>query len=63
MKPPVKVSVTVLPIVPSRTVVREWDQSRGLAAAQRGKQLRLAIERLKQLIEAYRNHDLQQRFF
>ena len=49
-------------IVPSRTVVREWDQPRCVAASQRGKQLRLAIERLKQLIGAYRNHDLPQRF-
>jgi fructose-1,6-bisphosphatase III len=49
-------------IVPSRTVVREWDQPRRIAASQRGKQLRLAIERLKQLIKAYRNHDLSQRF-
>jgi fructose-1,6-bisphosphatase III len=49
-------------IVPSRTVVREWDQPRRIAASQRGKQLRLAIERLKQLIEAYRPHDLSQRF-
>jgi fructose-1,6-bisphosphatase III len=49
-------------IVPSRTVIREWDQPRRIAASQRGKQLRLAIERLKQLIEAYRNHDLSQRF-
>ena len=49
-------------IVPSRTVVREWEQPRRVAASQRGKQLRHAIERLKQLIEAYRNHDLPQRF-
>jgi fructose-1,6-bisphosphatase-3 len=49
-------------IVPSRTVVREWDQPRRVAASQRGKQLCLAIERLKQLIDAYRNHDLPQRF-
>jgi hypothetical protein len=49
-------------IVPSRTVVREWEQPRRVAASQRGKQLRLAIERLKQLIVAYRNHDLPQRF-
>jgi fructose-1,6-bisphosphatase III len=49
-------------IVPSRTVVREWEQPRRVAASQRGKQLRFAIERLKELIEAYRNHDLPQRF-
>jgi fructose-1,6-bisphosphatase III len=49
-------------IVPSRTIVREWDQPRRVAASQRGRQLRLTIERLKQLIEAYRNHHLLQRF-
>ena len=49
-------------IVPSRTVVREWDKPRRVADSQRGRQLGFAIERLEQLIEAYRNHDLPQRF-
>jgi fructose-1,6-bisphosphatase-3 len=49
-------------IVPTRTVVRESEQTRGVAGSQRGRQLRLSIERLKQLIDAYRNHDLPQRF-
>jgi fructose-1,6-bisphosphatase-3 len=49
-------------IVPSRTVVREWEQPRRVADSQRGRQLRLAIGRLERLIEAYRKHDLQQRF-
>ena len=49
-------------IVPSRTVVREWEQPRRMADSQRGRQLRLAIERLERLIEAYRKHDLPQRF-
>jgi fructose-1,6-bisphosphatase III len=49
-------------IVPTCTVVREWDQPRRVAASQHGKQLRLAIKPFKQLIEAYRNHDLPQRF-
>ena len=48
-------------IVPSRTVVREWDQPRRVADSQRGRLLRLAIERLERLIEIYRNHDLPQR--
>jgi hypothetical protein len=38
-------------IVPSRTVVREWDKPRRVADSQRGRQLGFAIERLEQLIE------------
>jgi fructose-1,6-bisphosphatase-3 len=49
-------------IVPSRTVVCEWDKPRRVVDSQRGRQLTFAIERLEQLIEAYRNHDLPQRF-
>ena len=49
-------------IVPSRTVVREWDWPRRVADAQRGRQLRLAIDQLERLVEAYRNHELPQRF-
>ena len=49
-------------IVPSRTMVREWDQPRRVADSQRGRQVRFAIERLEQLIEAYRSHELPQRF-
>jgi fructose-1,6-bisphosphatase-3 len=49
-------------IVPSRTVVREWDQPRRVANSQRGRRLRFAIERLERLIEAYRYHDLPQSF-
>lgn len=49
-------------IVPSRTVVREWDWPRRVADAQRGRQLRLAIGQLERLVEAYRNHELPQRF-
>jgi fructose-1,6-bisphosphatase III len=48
-------------IIPSRTVVREWDQPRRVAASHRGKELRFAIEQLRELIEAYHNHDLSQR--
>jgi fructose-1,6-bisphosphatase-3 len=47
-------------IVPSRTMVREWDQPRQVADSQRGRQVRFAIERLEQLIDAYRNHELPQ---
>jgi fructose-1,6-bisphosphatase-3 len=49
-------------IVPSRTVVRESNKPRRVADSQRGRQLGFAIERLEQLIEAYRNHKLPQRF-
>ncbi|MBV8900213.1 MAG: fructose-bisphosphatase class III [Verrucomicrobia bacterium] len=49
-------------IVPSRTVVREWDWPRRVADAQRGRQLRLAINQLERLVEAYRNHELTQGF-
>ena len=49
-------------IVPRRTVVREWEEPRRVADSQRGRLLRFAIARLEQLIEAYRNHDLPQRF-
>ena len=49
-------------IVPRRTVVREWEEPRRVADSQRGRLLRFAIARLEQLIEAYRNHDLPERF-
>jgi fructose-1,6-bisphosphatase-3 len=47
-------------IVPSRTMVREWDKPRHIADSQRGRQVRFAIKRLEQLVEAYRNHELPQ---
>jgi fructose-1,6-bisphosphatase III len=47
-------------IVPRRTMVREWDEPRHIADSQRGRQVRSAIKRLEQLIEAYRNHELPQ---
>jgi fructose-1,6-bisphosphatase III len=47
-------------IVPTRTMVCEWDQPRHVADSQRGRQVRFAIERLEQLIQAYRNHELPQ---
>ena len=48
-------------IVPSRTVVREWEESRRVAASHAVCSYATHIERLKQLIEAYRNHELSQR--
>ena len=50
-------------IVPSRTVIREWEQPRRVADSQRGPLLRFAIEQLERLIEAYRNHDLPRNGF
>ena len=47
-------------IVPSRTMVREWDEPRHVADSQRGRFVRFAIKRLEQLIEAYRKHELPQ---
>jgi fructose-1,6-bisphosphatase-3 len=49
-------------IVPIRTVVREWEEPRRVVDSQRGRVLGFAIERLEQLIEAYCNHDLPQKF-
>lgn len=49
-------------IIPSITVVREWDPPRRVADSQRGRYLVQAIKLLEELIEAYRNNDLQQRF-
>jgi hypothetical protein len=41
-------------------VVQEWDEPRRVVDGQRGRQPGFAIQRVKQLSEAYRNHDLQQ---
>ena len=47
-------------IVPSVTVVREWDRPRRMADTERGEQFRCEIEMLERLIELYRNNDLRQ---
>jgi fructose-1,6-bisphosphatase-3 len=49
-------------IIPSITVVREWDPPRRVADSQRGRYLVQAIKLLEELIEAYRNNELPQRF-
>jgi fructose-1,6-bisphosphatase-3 len=49
-------------IIPSITVVREWDPPRRVADSLRGRYLVQAIKLLEELIEAYRNNKLQQRF-
>jgi fructose-1,6-bisphosphatase-3 len=48
-------------IIPSITVVREWEEPKRVADSQRGRYLRQVISLLEQLIQAYRNNDLQQR--
>ncbi len=47
-------------IVPSVTVVREWDHPRRMADTERGEQFRCDIAMLERLIELYRNNDLRQ---
>jgi fructose-1,6-bisphosphatase III len=49
-------------IVPSITVVRQWDRPRRLADSQRGRRLRSTINQLEQLIEAYRSNEIRQEF-
>lgn len=48
-------------IIPSITVVREWEQPKKVADSRRGRTIRGAISQLELLIAAYRNNDLQQR--
>lgn len=48
-------------IIPSITVVREWERPRRVADSQRGRRLRSIIEQLERLIAAYRNHELRER--
>ncbi|HZC34557.1 MAG TPA: fructose-bisphosphatase class III [Chthoniobacterales bacterium] len=48
-------------IIPSITVVREWERPKRVADSQRGRILRQAIKLLEQLIEAYRDYELPQR--
>jgi fructose-1,6-bisphosphatase III len=47
-------------IIPSVTVVREWDRPKTVADSQRGRRLRSLIEQLERLIAAYRNHELRE---
>jgi fructose-1,6-bisphosphatase-3 len=48
-------------IIPSITVVREWEKPKRVADSQRGRRLRYAINQLEQLIQAYRSYELPQR--
>jgi fructose-1,6-bisphosphatase-3 len=49
-------------IIPSITVVREWDRAKRVADSQRGRHVRHVMANLQNVIEAYRNNDLPQRF-
>lgn len=49
-------------IIPSITVVREWETPKLVSDSQRGRDLTQAIAHLERLIAAYRNHDLRQHF-
>jgi fructose-1,6-bisphosphatase-3 len=48
-------------IIPSITVVRQWDRPKTVADSQRGRRIRSFIEQLERLIAAYRNHELRER--
>ncbi len=48
-------------IIPSITVVREWEKPKRVADSQRGRYLRQVISLLEELIQAYRSNDLPQR--
>ncbi|HEV3210946.1 MAG TPA: fructose-bisphosphatase class III [Chthoniobacterales bacterium] len=49
-------------IIPSITVVREWDRPKRVADSRRGRRIKSRIRELERLIEAYRNNDLLQHF-
>jgi fructose-1,6-bisphosphatase-3 len=48
-------------IIPSITVVRQWDRPKTVADSQRGRRLRANIRQLERLTVAYRNHELRER--
>jgi fructose-1,6-bisphosphatase-3 len=48
-------------IVPSVTLIREWDPARRVADTERGKEMRYTMRMLERLIEAYRHNELRQR--
>ncbi len=47
-------------IVPTVSIIREWDKPRRLGDTERGKELRCQIETLEWLIEAYRTNRLRE---
>jgi fructose-1,6-bisphosphatase-3 len=48
-------------IVPSVSIIREWQPPRRVADTERGQEMRHTIHMLERLIEAYRNNELRQR--
>jgi fructose-1,6-bisphosphatase-3 len=48
-------------IIPSITVVREWDRPKTVADSQRGRRLQADIKQLERLIVAYQTHELRER--
>jgi len=48
-------------IIPSITVVREWDRPQTVADSQRGRRIRSIVKQLERLIAAYRNHEISER--
>jgi fructose-1,6-bisphosphatase-3 len=48
-------------IVPSVSIIREWQPARRVADTERGQEMRHTIHMLERLIEAYRNNELRQR--
>jgi fructose-1,6-bisphosphatase-3 len=48
-------------IVPSVTVIRQWDKPRKMADTERGKEFRCQIDLLERLIEAYRGNKLREK--
>ena len=49
-------------IIPSITVLREWETPKLVANSQRGREIVHAITHLEKLIIAYRNHELREQF-
>ncbi len=47
-------------IVPSVSIVREWEKTRLMADTERGAEIRCDTQMLERLIDAYRNNDLRQ---
>ena len=47
-------------IVPSVSVIRDWEHPRRMADTERGEQFRCDIEMLERLIQLYRNNELRQ---
>ncbi|MFD2256131.1 fructose-bisphosphatase class III [Luteolibacter algae] len=49
-------------IIPSITVLKEWERPKCVGDSKRGRDLKFAISHLEHLITAYRNHELRERY-